>query len=195
MSKAQAVFWAKGYEAASVTDLCAATGLKPGSLYAAFESKAGLFDQVVELYQKAAARAYIDDAMGASTVDELVHRWLTGVVYFVTGTTTPHGCLLVRSSHLCEEPVASALRARYRIGEAALIERIDRAVADGDLSGHVRPQMVVRFIMTLAQGIAVEAAMGVERGELLEMVETLTARLPWESRNLAGQGKSTSPNT
>ncbi|MGW5575174.1 hypothetical protein ACWEVD_28570 [Nocardia thailandica] len=97
--------------------------------------------------------------MGASTVDELVHRWLTGVVYFVTGTTTPHGCLLVRSSHLCEEPVASALRARYRIGEAALIERIDRAVADGDLSGHVRPQMVVRFILTVAQGIAVEAAM------------------------------------
>ncbi|WP_336081905.1 TetR/AcrR family transcriptional regulator [Nocardia sp. SSK8] len=181
LTNAQTVFWAKGYEATSIADLSAATGLKPGSIYAAFDSKAGLFEQVAERYEQSAADAYIADAMAAPTLRELVRRWLTGVAEFVTGATTPAGCLLVRNSQLADGSVGPALRARYRAGEAALLERVENARATGDLAESVRPEVVVRFVRTLAEGIAVEAAMGVSRAELLAMVDLLTARLPWES--------------
>ena len=39
LERAMNVFWAKGYEAASLDDLCAATGLGRSSLYAAFGDK------------------------------------------------------------------------------------------------------------------------------------------------------------
>jgi AcrR family transcriptional regulator len=47
---ARGVFWKYGYEAASVPELEAATGLRRSSIYHAFGSKRGLFDAAVESY-------------------------------------------------------------------------------------------------------------------------------------------------
>ncbi|HEY8719545.1 helix-turn-helix domain-containing protein [Pengzhenrongella sp.] len=47
---ARDVFWDKGYESASVSDLEAATGINRSSLYHAFGSKRGLFDAAVNDY-------------------------------------------------------------------------------------------------------------------------------------------------
>jgi TetR/AcrR family transcriptional repressor of nem operon len=48
LNKAMDVFWRTGYTATSVSDLVHATNLKPGSLYAAFNSKRGLFLEVID---------------------------------------------------------------------------------------------------------------------------------------------------
>ena len=42
------VFWERGYARTSVSDLVDATGLQPGSLYAAFGNKKGLFLEVID---------------------------------------------------------------------------------------------------------------------------------------------------
>jgi TetR/AcrR family transcriptional repressor of nem operon len=42
LERAMQTFWAKGYEATSLDDLCAATGLGRSSLYAAFGDKQSL---------------------------------------------------------------------------------------------------------------------------------------------------------
>ena len=46
LDRAIEVFWRNGYEGASVAELCDAMGIRPPSLYAAFENKAGLFRHV-----------------------------------------------------------------------------------------------------------------------------------------------------
>lgn len=50
LRKALSVFHAQGYYAASMQKIFAATGLKPGSLYASFGNKEKLFCSVAELY-------------------------------------------------------------------------------------------------------------------------------------------------
>ena len=50
LGRATELFWRRGYGATSVADLVTATGLKPGSLYAAFGSKKGLFLEVLAQY-------------------------------------------------------------------------------------------------------------------------------------------------
>ncbi|MCV6590113.1 MAG: TetR/AcrR family transcriptional regulator, partial [Marinobacterium sp.] len=50
LDKAMEVFWRTGFTATSVADLVSATSLKPGSLYSAFESKRGLFVEVIDTY-------------------------------------------------------------------------------------------------------------------------------------------------
>lgn len=53
---ARDVFWDKGFDAASLSDLEDATGLKRSSIYHAFSSKRGLFDAAVEDYQATVIR-------------------------------------------------------------------------------------------------------------------------------------------
>lgn len=52
LRKAMEVFWSKGYEGASLTDLTAAMGINSPSLYGAFGSKEALFREAVELYRQ-----------------------------------------------------------------------------------------------------------------------------------------------
>ena len=47
------LFWEQGYGKTSIGDLVDATGLQPGSLYAAFGNKKGLFLAVIEHYNQA----------------------------------------------------------------------------------------------------------------------------------------------
>lgn len=51
LTAAMQVFWTHGYQATSMIDLEQATGLRPGSIYNAFESKKGLFLQVIDHYR------------------------------------------------------------------------------------------------------------------------------------------------
>ena len=49
LDRALAVFWRKGYEGASLSDLTKAVGVNRPSLYAAFGDKEALFRKALEL--------------------------------------------------------------------------------------------------------------------------------------------------
>ena len=48
VEKAMQTFWKKGYHATSMADLVEATGLNPGSIYAAFKSKENFFITTID---------------------------------------------------------------------------------------------------------------------------------------------------
>ena len=52
LDRALDVFWRKGYEGASVSDLTVAMGINPPSLYAAFGNKEGLFRKALDRYME-----------------------------------------------------------------------------------------------------------------------------------------------
>ena len=54
LERAMQAFWAKGYEATSLDDLCSATKLGRSSLYAAFGDKRNLYLHVLDRYESAA---------------------------------------------------------------------------------------------------------------------------------------------
>src|SRR5205085_3973098 len=51
LAAALRVFWSKGYEGASLTDLTDAMGITRPSLYAAFGNKEALFRKALDLYE------------------------------------------------------------------------------------------------------------------------------------------------
>ena len=57
LDAAMRAFWARGYEATSMADLMAATGLHKGSLYQAFGDKHALFIEALKRYLGEMARA------------------------------------------------------------------------------------------------------------------------------------------
>lgn len=60
VARAMRAFWARGYEATSISDLVRATGVNRGSLYAAFSDKRTLFLKALRQYDK----HYRDDFLG-----------------------------------------------------------------------------------------------------------------------------------
>ena len=81
IDRAMQQFWAHGYEATSVDDLCAVTGLNRSSLYRAFGSKRDLLDIALTAYEESAlngierlfAQHPIDEGRGCSSRGSLAN--------------------------------------------------------------------------------------------------------------------------
>lgn len=50
IDKATALFWQRGFQGAGMRDIQQALDMRPGSIYARFQSKEGLFKLVVDKY-------------------------------------------------------------------------------------------------------------------------------------------------
>jgi len=74
-----------------------------------------------------------------------------------------------------------------RIGsEAALLERLKRTKQEAELSSSADCEMVARYLMTVAQGMAVQAKAGVTREKRQPMVDDVIFGWSRLSRNSAG---------
>src|SRR3977135_3622143 len=83
LERALQVFWRKGYEGASLTDLTEAMGINPPSLYAAFGNKEGLFRKALDRYA-VRRTAFWDEALAAPTAREMVAILLRETALFLT---------------------------------------------------------------------------------------------------------------
>src|SRR6266851_36658 len=135
LDRALHLFWRKGYEGTSLSDLTTAMGINRPSLYAAFGNKEALFRKALDRYADGPA-AYVYEALDEPTARAVAARLLHGAVDLLTDPRTPPGCLLVQGALACGDAAESIRRelvARRAAGEAALRQRFERALADGDL--------------------------------------------------------------
>ena len=181
LAAALRVFWSKGYEGASLTDLTEAMGITRPSLYAAFGNKEALFRKALDLYEREKL-AFMGQALEAPTARGVAERMLTSALNMQTGSG-PRGCLSVISSLACggeAEAVKAEVVARRASSEAALRARFERAQSEGDLPANVDAQGLVRYLIVVLQGMAVQAGSGVSRQDLSRVVSV--ALDMWPSR-------------
>jgi AcrR family transcriptional regulator len=173
LDRALRVFWRKGYEGASLVDLTRAMGINRPSLYAAFGSKEELFRKALDRYAEGPA-AYVREALNEPTARAVAERLLGGAIDLLTDRRNPRGCLLVQGALACGNAVESVRRelvSRRTSGEVAVRQRFQRALADGDLPADVDPADLARYVGTVIQGMAVQAASGASRADLRRVME------------------------
>jgi AcrR family transcriptional regulator len=182
LTAALRVFWSKGYEGTSLSDLTEAMGITRPSLYAAFGNKESLFRQALDLYERE-KMTYVGSALEMPTARAVAQRLLEGTLANVAGKDDPHGCLGVISSTACGSE-AQSIRAevleRGRSIQAAFVARMQRAIDEGDFYGPADAEAVTKFLVALVQGISVQAGSGTPREELVHVVETALSM--WPSR-------------
>src|ERR1700687_480877 len=91
------VFWRKGYEGASLSDLTRAMGINRPSLYAAFGDKEALFRKALDRYDEGPA-AYVREALKQPTVRAVTEQLLRGAAKLSTDPHHPPGCLMVQGA-------------------------------------------------------------------------------------------------
>jgi AcrR family transcriptional regulator len=174
LDRALQVFWKKGYEGASLSELTRTMRINRPSLYAAFGGKESLFRRALDRYM-ARATGYWQDAIEAPTIAEFAQRLLHGAAEAMSRTGTPGGCLLVQGALTCSadaEPVRRELAARRQAGELAIRDRLKRAKNEGDLPAEADPATLARYLTAVMQGMAVQAAGGASRSELRRVADT-----------------------
>jgi AcrR family transcriptional regulator len=180
LERAMVVFWEQGYEGASLTDLTSAMGITKTSMYAAFGNKEELFRKALERYTEGPA-AYAAQALEEPTAREVATAFLAGSVGASTRPDRPAGCLGVQASLTAGDAGRTArdtLIAWRDEGRSRLRDRFQRAVDEGDLPPDADPGLLARYIMTVANGIAVQAASGAGRDELQQVADVALRNWP-----------------
>jgi AcrR family transcriptional regulator len=172
LAAALKVFWRKGYEAASLTDLTEAMGITRPSLYCAFGNKEELFKKALDLYERENL-SFIDLALAKPTAYETVEFLLLKGADAHSDPDTP-GCMGVNSVLTCggiaSESVRQELQNRRLGMETKLRERFDRAKAQGDIRADVDTASLTSYVLALAQGMALQASMGMGLAEMRKVV-------------------------
>ena len=167
------VFWKKGYEGASLSDLTEAMGINRPSLYAAFGNKEELFRKVIDRYAEGPA-AYVRAAMDEPTARAVVERLLYGALGVLSDSGHPTGCLMVQGALSCSEastPIRQELITRRMDGEVALRHRLERAVSQGDLPAGTDCGDLARFVTTVIHGMGIQAVNGATREEMTRVIQ------------------------
>ncbi|MFE9684410.1 TetR/AcrR family transcriptional regulator [Streptomyces sp. NPDC002701] len=180
LERAVRVFWEKGYEGAGLTDLTNAMGITRTSMYAAFGNKEELFRKALARYTEGPA-SYADRALREPTARQVAAAFLSGSARATTSPGCPTGCLGVQGALAAGEAGRTARDALVVWREEAvdlLRERFGRAVDEGDLPPDADPGLLARYLMTVANGIAVQAAGGATRDELQHVADMALASWP-----------------
>ena len=178
LAAALRVFWTKGYEGASLTDLTEAMGITRPSLYAAFGNKEALFKQALDLYESEKL-AYVRSALDAPTARGVAQRMLDGTITNITSECP--GCLGVIASVSCsnpDSPIGQDVRDRTKSVRCAMVERMQQAIDDGDFTIPVDAEAMTRYLLAVMQGISVQAGAGTSREELQQVAEATLAVWP-----------------
>lgn len=168
-------FWRRGYEGTSMADLVQALGIASARIYAAFGSKQDLFREAVQRYE-AGDGGFADRAMAQEPrVRDALARVLRDAVATYTDDAHPLGCMVVTAATNCaeeNEAVAAWLAEHRRQRTQSLIDRLQRALDEGELRAGTDVQALGDFYATQLHGISVQARDGVPRQRLLAAVET-----------------------
>ena len=170
LGQATQTFWDYGYCATSISRLVEATKLKPGSLYAAFESKEGLFLAALDHYAtqtKARLRAALDAA--ENPIDGIEHFFVR-LVRAQAEVQPGRGCLLVNTvlelgRH--NETVTAKTKGHLDEIEAMLCEALMQAQTRDYMAADKSPEVLAAFLITTIWGLRVLGGTGasVERAD------------------------------
>jgi TetR/AcrR family transcriptional repressor of nem operon len=148
-------FWAKGYEATSMADLCCCTGLHKGSLYQAFGDKHTLFMNALAHYATSEFNETTAVAQGLTSPLEIIRAVVNKICDDAGGEK---GCLMINSMvelapH--DPEVKAALQGFGELRMRTVTEMIASAQAAGEISVKTEPYKLARqLMMTMAGGAA-----------------------------------------
>ena len=179
LDAAMDVFWEKGYEAASISELTEAMGINPPSLYAAFGDKEKLFLAAVERYLQSHRDAcpYCEEPTARQAVEAL----LTHMAHELTESSHPRGCLMQMASTSvanASEGLQEALARHRAWGRDRMRTRIRQGIADGDVPPDADAGGLADFYTTIITGMGMQAKDGASRRSLLATVQRAMSVFP-----------------
>jgi TetR/AcrR family transcriptional repressor of nem operon len=176
LERAMQAFWAKGYRATSLDDLCAATGLSRSSLYAAFGGKRALLHRSLDRYE-AQGVARVSKALARpGPVREAIAGFVNDLIDRIVEGPGRRGCFIGNcAAELARNDKATAARVRRSLGRIEILFRdaLLRAQAGGELSRTADVGALARFLVSGIQGLRLVGKANPERATLKGIADVM----------------------
>ena len=173
LDAAMDAFWAKGYEATSMADLCKCTGLHKGSLYQAFGDKHQLFMNSLSHYAEMEFREVAAVAFDSDSPLENIRAMVNKISQDAGGEK---GCMMVNTMvelapH--DPEIRKALKAIATKRMRFLVDVIAKAQQAGEIRPELDPDKLGLQLMVTLAGSAAMVKGFMEGGTLLANIEDL----------------------
>ena len=180
LRSAMHVFWQKGYEAASLADILAATGLSKSSLYATFGDKRELFLAAFHAYQQERLQRLEQTLNNGQPVRQAIETFFCQVVDHISDAS--HGCGCMTANEAVELAphdldVRRMVAEDFQAVEDAFAQAIARGQAEGSITSRQDARILARFLVVSLQGLQVMARAQTDRARLDESVTVMMAAL------------------
>jgi TetR/AcrR family transcriptional regulator, transcriptional repressor for nem operon len=153
------LFWQRGYANTSMKDIVQATGIQPGSLYAAFGDKEKLFQQAFKKYTQEFFFASIPRR--ASPL-QCIQTWFEHLARTMASDPAQKGCLLIntameRESH--SPGTIAVVESRLDDIETFFRQNLTQAIQDGDLPNTFDADVNAKALLGMVVGMLAVARM------------------------------------
>ena len=163
-------FWDLGYAATTLPHLSSASGLGPGSLYAAFGNKEAMFRIAIDRYQAYLIEAFISDARGLEGIRTLFNK----VVSLTVKDPDRRGCLVINAvpeskalTNITQKKVTNGLRDFRKLIRRRLIE----ALNNSNMQDDINLESLTASLASSAVGIRVLGRAGMGRKHLQSIAD------------------------
>ncbi len=167
LEKAMKLFWRKGYDATSISDLVEETGMVKASLYKVFRDKKGLYEQALGHYNDNLSVPWINGLLQSkSSVKETIKRYLTDIANASLNAERPSGCFMVNTSVECAStaPDLGNLSSGYHdIRRQAFLKYFQDAIQKGKIEARYTPEELAEFFSDQTILLASLAKAGADR--------------------------------
>lgn len=175
------IFWSKGYEPASVAEICAAMGINPPSLYAAFGNKAGLFIEATLYYKRLYWEGPEKRLMAEPDVYKAIYNYFQEAVHILLSPDAPCGCLIILGGINIsddEKEIIALLKNLREKTRKMFAERMRQAIQAGQIPPDTDVPAISGALNALFEGLSLQAREGLFLSELKAMASLAVRLLP-----------------
>lgn len=174
LEQAMQVFWQRGYEATSLQDLLAATGLSKSSLYQTYPSKRALFEAALRQYCAQRRRELRERLQAAASPREFLRAWLLCALEEERSGEPPRGCMLANVASefsQADAEIAALMRNGIDGLRQVLVEALQRAQADGELAAAADVHVLAGYLLCVMSGLRTQRKAGASAEALRAVIE------------------------
>jgi TetR/AcrR family transcriptional regulator, transcriptional repressor for nem operon len=169
LDQAAALFWERGYEATSVSDLETHLGLGRQSLYNTFGDKHGLFLKALERYRRRLGDPGLSALNAPGAGLGAIRKFFRWSVDMLTAAGPRRGCMVANTILERGNQDADALvqcNHSRDVLERAFRRALTQAKADGEVRRNLDVDAAATMLLTLHYGLTVLAKTGVRAREM-----------------------------
>lgn len=181
LDAAMQLFWEKGYEATSLSDLTSRMGIQRPSLYSAFGDKKALFETALRKYSQFHAANVRTTLQSKPSVKEAFRAFFEGLVEEAYGDDLPkRGCFCINTMvelapH--DEKFEILTREHQMYLSALFQETIERGIRSGELILTIHAKALAQTFVVSIIGLTVMMKSRPDRSFIRNSVESILSFL------------------
>ncbi|HHD64034.1 MAG TPA: TetR/AcrR family transcriptional regulator [Desulfobulbaceae bacterium] len=181
LQKALNIFWQDGYCKCSISRLVHATHLQPGSIYAAFSSKDGLFVATLEYYGRQSVKRLQSCLEKADTPLQGVRKFIETIGEIILSREEQRGCFLVNTVlefSSGKDAINQEVNKYMKAIESHLLATLMSARDAGELSPDQDPEALAKYLMVNIWGLQVLAKTNPDKKSVRAVLDQILANVP-----------------